>query len=71
MTPAITIILGLINGGFSLLANHLGKPEGWKPTAQEWDDLQSEVNAATPEAVRAAARARLVAAGIDVPPAAP
>lgn len=71
MTPAITIIMGLINGGFSLLANHLGKPEGWKPTAQEWDDLQAEVNAATPEAVRAAARARLVAAGIDVPPAAP
>lgn len=55
----LTIIMGLINGAFALLANHLNKPEGWKPTPQEWDDLNAEVDAATPEAVRAAARARL------------
>jgi len=71
--PALVlpIIMGLIEGGFKLLANHLGKPEGWRPSPQEWADLDAEVAAATPEAVRAAARARLVAAGIDVPPAAP
>lgn len=68
---ALTIILGLIDAGFKLLANHLGKPEGWRPSPQEWADLDAEAAAATPEAVRAAARARLVAAGIDVPPAAP
>jgi hypothetical protein len=67
MGIALPIIMGIVDAGFKLLANHLNKPEGWRPTAQEWDDLASEVADATPEAVRAAARARLVAAGIDVP----
>ena len=51
--------MGIINGGFALLANHLNKPEGWKPTAQDWDDLEQSVNEATPEAAKAAARVRL------------
>lgn len=67
MAIALPIIMGIIDAGFKLLANHLGKPEGWRPTAQEWADLDAEVAAATPEAVRAAARARLIAAGIEVP----
>lgn len=71
MGIALPIILGIINGGFKLLANHLGKPEGWKPSAEEWDKLQAEVAAATPEAVKAEARARLIASGVDVPPVAP
>jgi len=53
------IILGLINGAFELLRTHLGKPEGWKPSEQDWSDLEASVDAATPEAEKAAARARL------------
>ena len=71
MGIALPINMGIIDSGFNLLANHLGKPEGWKPSPQEWADLDAQVAAATPEAVRAAARARLVAAGVDVPPPAP
>lgn len=71
MGIALPIILGIINGGFKLLANHLGKPEGWKPSAEEWDKLEAEVEAATPEAVKAEARARLQTAGVDIPPASP
>ncbi len=59
MELALPIILGLIDGGFKLLANHLGKEEGWKPTQQEYDDLAALVNAASPEAVKAEARVRL------------
>jgi hypothetical protein len=64
---ALTIIMGILNGGFALLANHLGKPPGWRPSQQEWLDLDIEVSEATPEAMREAARARLIAAGISVP----
>ncbi len=59
MGLALPIILGLIDGGFKLLANHLGKPEGWKPSQEEWDALNAEVAAATPEAVKADARTRM------------
>jgi len=71
MGIALPIIMGIIDGGFKLLANHLGKPSGWKPSPQEWDDLSKEIEESTPEAIRKAARERMVAAGIDVPPAAP
>lgn len=67
METALPIIVGLINGAFKLLANHLGKPADWRPSPQEWDDLDKQVAEATPEQVRAEARARLIAAGIDVP----
>jgi len=53
------IILGLINGAFELLRTHLGKPAGWKPSETDWADLEASVDAATPEAEKAAARARL------------
>jgi len=59
MQIALPIILGIINGAFQLLANHLGKAPGWVPTQQDISDLNKEVDAATPEAERAAARLRL------------
>jgi hypothetical protein len=65
MSMALPIILGLIDGAFKLLANHLGKPEGWVPTAQDIADLNAEVDEATPEHERALARERL---GIPIPP---
>jgi hypothetical protein len=68
MGIALPIIMGIIDGAFKLLANHLGKPAGWIPSPQEWTDLQSHVDAATPEAVKAEARARLIAAGFTLPP---
>lgn len=71
MEVALPIIIGLINGGFKLLANHLGKPADWRPSPAEWSDLDAQVAEATPEKVRAEARARLIAAGIDVPPLVP
>ena len=67
MGIALPIILGIINGGFKLLANHLGKPEGWKPSAEEWDNLEKDVAEATPEKMKQEARDRL-AGTIDVPP---
>ncbi len=46
-------------------ANHANKPPGWVPTEAEVNDMISMVDAATPEAEKAAARARL---GIPDPP---
>lgn len=65
MELALPIILGIINGSFNLLANHLGKPEGWVPSPQEWTDLNDLVSKATPENVRAEARARLGLPPVD------
>ena len=53
------IIASIISGGFELLRQYLNKPEGWKPSQQDLDDLLLEVEAATPEAVKAEARLRL------------
>lgn len=39
-------------------ANHTNKPPGWQPTAQDFVDLLAKVDAATPEARKAAARER-------------
>lgn len=44
---------------FKIWANHAGKPPDWKPTQQEIDDMLVTVDSATPEARKAAARARL------------
>ena len=57
MTPII--IASIISGGFELLRVYLNKPEGWKPSQQDIDDLLMEVDLATPEACKAAARLRL------------
>ena len=54
-----TYIAQIIAAAFQLWANHANKPPGWKPTQTEVDDLLSQVDAATPEAEKAAARARL------------
>lgn len=47
-------------------ANHSGKPTGWVPTQQDVEDMLAIVDAATPEARKAAARVRL-----GLPPANP
>lgn len=57
MNPAI--IAAIISGGFELLRQYLNQPEGWTPTQQDIDDLNAAVEAATPEAEKAAARVRL------------
>lgn len=56
MTTAIATAIAAI---FQIWANHAGKPEGWKPSQQDIDDLLGLVDAASPEAEKAAARVRL------------
>ena len=65
MNPlTLSILLGIIDGGFKLLSNHLGKPDGWIPSQEEWDALNQIVRQSTPEVVKAEARERL-----GIPPA--
>lgn len=60
MNPiAATAIANLIDLGFRLLANHLNKPPGWKPTQQDIDDFLASVDEATPEFEKAEALKRL------------
>lgn len=54
-----SVIAGIITGGFQLLGNHLGKPEGWKPTPQDIQDFLDSVDKDTPEAMKQEARHRL------------
>lgn len=54
-----TIIAAIITGGFELLRQHLNKPPGWKPTTQDVEDFLAVVQAASPEAIKAAAAKRL------------
>ena len=54
-TAIATAILAL----FQVWANHTKKPEGWKPTPQDVQDILSTVDAATPAAEKAKARQRL------------
>lgn len=42
------------------------KPEGWKPTDADIQDFLDDIDLATPENVRAQARAELEAAGITI-----
>ena len=58
-------VIGLVNAVFEILRTHLGKPEGWRPTEQDWDDLVIANAEATPEKEKADAAARL---GIPWPP---
>lgn len=57
MSP--TLILALVTGGIELMRQYLNKPPGWTPTQADIDDFNAQIDAATPEAVKAEARARL------------
>jgi hypothetical protein len=60
MTPALTAALvATINGAFSLWRVYANKPADWRPTEADISELLAQVDAATPEAEREAARARL------------
>jgi hypothetical protein len=48
-STALALKLG-IDAIITLWAQHANKPPGWKPTPQDWAELDAEVNAATPEA---------------------
>lgn len=54
-----TYIAAALTALIQIWANHTGKPADWKPTAQDVADLLASVDAATPEAEKSAARARL------------
>ena len=54
-----TIVVTLLNFAFEIWRTHSGKPAGWKPTQEDIDALLNEVDAATPEAEKEAARKRL------------
>lgn len=57
MTPTQLALLALgLDALIKIWANHANKPAGWVPTAEDWQSLADEVNAATPDAVDAAAR---------------
>ena len=60
-----TILAQLLNFAFELWRTHSGKPEGWKPTQEDIDELLGEVEEATPEAEKQAAADRL---GIEYRP---
>jgi len=60
-----SILAGIITGAFQIWANHMNKPEGWKPTAEDVQALLDMVDADTPEAIKAEAAARL---GVTWPP---
>ncbi len=56
----IPVIIGaIIQGGFELLRQYLNKPEGWTPSEQDIADFLREIDEATPEAMKAQARANL------------
>lgn len=66
MNPlALAFATAAINGGIEIWRTHLGKPAGWVPTAQDLADMDAAIDAASPEAVKAAAAERL---GIVWPP---
>lgn len=52
-------IVAIINGAFEIWRIHANKPEGWKPSPDDIANLVASVDAATPEAEKAAARKRL------------
>lgn len=60
MNPAIAAaIAATINGAFELWRIYANKPEGWKPTHEDYVALLEEVDNATTEARLEAARKRL------------
>lgn len=54
----------IIRGALEIWATHANKPEGWKPTQQEWDDMLA-LNEKTPEDFYKEAAGRL---GVPWPP---
>lgn len=68
MNPQTVIALGAgIDFLLKLWAHLENKPEGWKPTAEDWAALDAEVAGATPEAryLLAVARAKMI--GLPTP----
>lgn len=60
MDPAIAaIIAAFLNGGIEVWRTHANKPADWVPSAQDIADLNNLIDAASPEAVKAAAATRL------------
>lgn len=57
--PLSAAISGALIALFEVWARHHGKPEGWKPSAQDIADILADVDASTPEAMKAEARKRL------------
>lgn len=53
------IAVATVNFLSELIRVRMGKPEGWKPSPQDVADFVVEIDAATPEAEKAAARERL------------
>lgn len=54
-----TYLAGILFNLIQLWANHANKPPGWVPSEQDVADLLAKVDAATPEARKAASRERL------------
>lgn len=66
MDAAVAAGIGaVIRGIFDVWATHAGKPEGWKPTQQDIDDVLA-LNEKTPDEFYAEAAKRL---GVPWPPA--
>ena len=59
MDSILTLVGTGINTLIQIWAEHSNKPEGWKPTPQDLTDFLAQVDAATPEAEKQAARSRL------------
>ncbi len=59
MNDIITLVAKAINALIEIWGRHTGKPPDWRPTAQDLADFLAQVDAASPEAEKAAARARL------------
>lgn len=60
MSAASTAIaVATVNFLSELVRVRLNKPEGWKPSPQDIADFVIEIDAATPEAEKAAAKQRL------------
>ena len=60
MNPVTAVIVtNAIDLAFELLANHLGKPEGWRPSPQDVQDFLDAQDEATPEHEKAEALKRL------------
>jgi len=56
-------IAAVLSAGISLWANHLGKPAGWTPTAQDWDDLLVRIESDSPAKIEAEIKAESGQAG--------
>jgi hypothetical protein len=53
------LAVATVNFLSELIRVRMGKPEGWKPSPEDIANFVIEIEASTPEAMKAAARARL------------